>query len=112
MSCARTARPSPAPEEATLSDETISNDLKTRIRASQAKSAIRQMAGFRARPEDLAAACHLLADRFPELDLAGISAQIVEEQASAASHVAKKLAGSAIAARAERAYADVTRKAD
>ena len=94
-----------------MSEYSISNDLKLRIRASQAKSAIRQMVGFRARPDDVAAACELLADRFPELDLTVIAAELAEEKARAAAQVAQSLIGSAIAARAEQAYRDITGKA-
>ena len=89
-----------------MSDSIISPDLKLRIRAGQAKSAIRQMAGFRARPDDIAAACQLLAERYP----AAIATEIAEEQARAAAQVARSLAGSAIAARAEQAYRDITEK--
>lgn len=93
-----------------MSDSIISPDLKLRIRAGQAKSAIRQMAGFRAHPDDIAAACQLLAERYPDLNLAAIATEIAEEEARAAAQVARSLAGSAIAARAEQAYRDITDK--
>lgn len=94
-----------------MSDSIISPDLKLRIRAGQAKSAIRQLAGFRARLDDLAAACQLLAERYPELDLVAIAEEIAEEQSRAEAYVAQNLVGSAIAARAEQAYRDITEKA-
>jgi hypothetical protein len=87
------------------------NEIRRRVRISQAKSLARTLIGMKSDPAEIAAACALAAERFPDIDPTEL-AEAIQAGHDRAREVARTTLMSAhISARAAIAYEDLTGQA-
>ncbi len=82
--------------------------IKARVRMSQAKTTARALIGMKFTPEALLAACELVGERFTDIDVNALRAEMQGEHDRAMQAARSSLLSAHISARAEQAYHDLT----